>query len=396
MSYLGHQANQFAEPGAVARMSAAAARQALAGGWAPLRSPAANETLRMRGTHMHVVDLTRNVNVTLDWSGARAGLYVVLFRQDATGGRSVTAGTGWPTSTAWAGTGGALSVNLTPSSTTVVRFYYTGAAVYGLESYWTPLSLIVPGEPGILWATDWQMRRQLAGGPVTLWQDSDRTIPVTEVGQPVAVHDSLHGPAWVQTTATARPVLDLARGRYGLRFDGIDDVVSTAADLSGFGPRLDAVVGHTAHSPSGNGCVIESSVSSAANPGTFAIHSALGAAGTQGAVFTRIRGASTELSTGGNGVLPVGTHGVTSLRGQLTPTGLRVQRANGVTVINQSSGYLGDAFGTYPYFMGGRGSGGLIFNGMTFGGLILSRYLSDDKRSRVERWLGQQAGVTPW
>lgn len=262
---------------------------------------------------------------------------------------------------------------------------------------WTPLSLIVPGEAGVFWATDWQMRRQLAGGPVALWQDMDRTVPVTAVGQPVAVHDSLHGPAWVQTTATARPVLDLARGRYGLRFDGIDDMVSTAADLSGFGERLDAVFGHTAHSPSGSACVIESSVSSNANPGTFALHSVLGGAGTSGGVYTRIRGASSELAATTNGLLAAGAHGVTSLRGQLTPTGIREQRANGVTAVNQTGAALGTTFAPYPLFMGRRGAGStLVFSGMTFGGLILSRHLPDDQRARVERWLGQQAGVPTW
>jgi hypothetical protein len=65
-----------------------------------------------------------------------------------------------------------------------------------------------------------------------LWQDMARTIPVTAIGQPVAVVDHLHQqdgrwhPA-VQPTMARRPVFDIHDGQACVKYDGVDDLLLT-------------------------------------------------------------------------------------------------------------------------------------------------------------------------
>lgn len=84
--------------------------------------------------------------------------------------------------------------------------------------------LFASGEQGV-----WYDTNDLA----TLWQDTAGTVPVTAAGQLVARVDdkSGNGHHVLQVDSAKRPILRLnaTTGTYYLEFDGIDDMMSTAA-----------------------------------------------------------------------------------------------------------------------------------------------------------------------
>ncbi|MDR0182409.1 hypothetical protein [Lysobacter arvi] len=94
----------------------------------------------------------------------------------------------------------------------------------------------------------------------TLFQDAAGTIPVTRVGQPVGKVLDKSGCGWhlTQATATRRPVLQQdARGRRYLKFDEIDDALTTPAQVLSGGTHLFAVGAKITHpSPWGTYCRI--------------------------------------------------------------------------------------------------------------------------------------------
>jgi hypothetical protein len=86
---------------------------------------------------------------------------------------------------------------------------------------WTPALLFAAGEQGA-----WYDPSDFS----TLYQDAAGTVPVTDVGQPVGkiLDKSGRGHHATQTTATKRPLLQRdGFARYHLRFDGVDDFLST-------------------------------------------------------------------------------------------------------------------------------------------------------------------------
>jgi hypothetical protein len=141
----------------------------------------------------------------------------------------------------------------------------------------------------------------------TLFQDSAGTTPVTAAGQPVGLilDKSGNGRHASQATSTARPLLEDDGGKMCLKFDGVDDFLSTSAiDLTGtnkvtqfLGLQNAAITGAMVYSDFGLGAT-----------GSFVSLSGIGAYGDIG-IFKQGTGTNGSQQTA---VKPAGTTGVLS------------------------------------------------------------------------------------
>ena len=91
------------------------------------------------------------------------------------------------------------------------------------EAVWTPAELFKNGEEGFwLDGSDYS----------TMFQDQAGTTPVTAVGQPIGlwknkITGQTHNFNFSQATAAARPLTVTNSGKQAVRYDGVDDILST-------------------------------------------------------------------------------------------------------------------------------------------------------------------------
>lgn len=125
-----------------------------------------------------------------------------------------------------------------------------------------PLSLFAAGEQGV-----WYDPSDFS----TLFQDAAGTIPVTAAGQPVGMmrDKSGRGNHASQATATSRPILQTAGGKWFLAFDGVDDWMSTGG--INFSPSTKTMSCAGVRKLNNVGLVFEFSASITANVGAFAM-----------------------------------------------------------------------------------------------------------------------------
>lgn len=239
----------------------------------------------------------------------------------------------------------------------------TGTINDRMLQYWTSVSVPTPpatnlpndllfalGEKGF-----WFLPDDLS----TLFQDSAGTIPVTSVGQSVGrINDkSPNGFSLIQPTAGFRPTLGLsATGHNCLEFNGVDQwMTSNPLDLASSQVTVFAAVRKLTDVSTGT--IIELSLTSATNNGTFAL-SAPSAAG-QPNFFWRSRGTAAVTRTVAGYPAPVNAV-LTGIGDIVAPiSDLRVAGVGAPGAGAQGTGpYL-----SYPVFVGRRGGTGLSYQG---------------------------------
>jgi hypothetical protein len=208
----------------------------------------------------------------------------------------------------------------------------------------------------------------------TLFQDSTGTTPVTAVGQPVGLmlDKSGRGNHAIQSTATARPTLQLDAWRYCLNFDGVDDYLKAATFPGGLPIWMAmgvsrANVVFSVCAGTGNGMRWET--------------------GSNGAMRTN--------NYGGGGVnVAAGIIANTNtpyVQGGFANTGQIGAFANGVATATVATTPLS---GTAGLFIGCTESVSSMMQGRMYSGVFLSRLLSASEQSIAVRYIAARSGVT--
>lgn len=175
-----------------------------------------------------------------------------------------------------------------------------------------------------------------------------------------------------------------------LRFDGVDDVLSTGSiNLSGTNNLTLFNSARKVSDVTVPGIMVEFSTNSALNNGTF-INSVSGIAGNEGDLFYRIAGnASSYAQYAATPAAPVTF--VSTLIGDLSQATVAAQttaRYNGSAVTLTYSGTAGTGnFGNYPIYIGARAGTGSFFVGNLYGLIVRGASTSTPQLTATENWL---------
>jgi hypothetical protein len=265
------------------------------------------------------------------------------------------------------------------------KFGRMGASVSAGAAPWSPARLFATGEEGA-----WYDPSDLS----TMFQDSAGTTPVTAAGQPVGLilDKSGNGHHASQSTSTARPLLEDDDGVLCLKFDGVDDYLSTAAiDLTGtdkvthvLGLQNAAIAGTMVYSDFGLGAA-----------GSFVSLSGLVALGDIG-VFKKGTGASGSQQTAAK---PAGTTGVLSFN--LDLAGATPDLQNPLFNWNGEPGGVGvntdigaGTFGNRALHIGALAGPAYFLNGNIYSLVIAGALYDAATVDEAEAWVAGKTGVT--
>jgi hypothetical protein len=266
------------------------------------------------------------------------------------------------------------------------KFGRMGASVSAGAAPWSPARLFATGEEGA-----WYDPSDLS----TMFQDSAGTTPVTAAGQPVGLilDKSGNGHHASQSTSTARPLLEDDDGVLCLKFDGVDDFLSTAAiDLTGtskvlaISGTLDtatslAILYETSANAIGGGaffCAVDYNAGGVGDwlvSGNVASGFATVADQTARAVTTA---QMSSVFTSGVGALSVVVNG--------SPQTLE-------NTYNPSATSAGN-FGNHSLFIGARSGPSLLFNGNIYSLVIAGALYDAATLDAAEAWVAGKTGVT--
>lgn len=249
---------------------------------------------------------------------------------------------------------------------------------------WSPAYLFAAGEQGA-----WYDPGDLS----TLFQDSAGTTPVTAVGQPVGriLDKSGRGNHASQTVATSRPVLHQdSGGRYYLLFDGVDDGLQTPSINFSGTDKMTVFAGARKLRDSAVSILIELSVDTNSNPGTFNL-AAPTSTSTVGRDAFRSRGSVADFVDAG---------GVTAAPATVVYTGSAdiaapsiVFRTNGVERAANSTSQGAGNYGSYPLFIARRGGSSLTYNGRLYSLIVRGAATTQSQIEQAERWVNGKTGA---
>jgi hypothetical protein len=194
-----------------------------------------------------------------------------------------------------------------------------------------------------------------------------------------------------QATAASRPTLKQdATGRYYLHFDGIDDSLATAAIDFTATDKMTVIAGVHKASDAATAVVLETSTSSSATAGTFAL-------------FAPVSAGVGDYQFRSGGSIPGNGKTVTGLAAPVTSvvTGISDiagdyinMRVNGVLgVVNSADQGTGN-YTTQVMNLGRRNNASLPFNGRIYGLIVRGASTTDSQIVRAEKWLAAKTGVT--
>lgn len=223
----------------------------------------------------------------------------------------------------------------------------------------------------------------------TLWQDSARTTPVTDYGDPVGAMDdkSGNGNHATQATSTARPTLRQDGALYYLDFDGVDDKLQTGTiDLTHTSQVTVVAAVSKASNPAGRGTVVNF-VDNGLN--TFVLEAPKAAStDTRWLYAGNVVGVAAAHTLALNTpVLYTGTANIGAPKIEL--------RANGASAaVNFSSPGTGN-FKSGPLGIGDYvNMPGRFFHGRIYGLLVIDRILTASEIAMVEAHMATRSGVT--
>lgn len=190
-----------------------------------------------------------------------------------------------------------------------------------------------------------------------------------------------------QPSATKRPILEESGGLYSLKFDGIDDFMSTAAiDFSGT-DKVSAWAGVTKLSDSTAGQLFGLGQADV-NQGSFYVKAP--AAGNN-AYQVGMRGAAYAEVSGGLSVAPV-TDVITAILECNVPR--QQLSVNGVLSIQTSDDPVMATFGNYPVYIGEQGGGILFFSGNLYPLVIAGALYDASTVAKTNQYVAKKSGVT--
>jgi hypothetical protein len=251
---------------------------------------------------------------------------------------------------------------------------------------WSPARLFANGEAGA-----WYDPSDLA----TMFQDSAGTTPVTAAGQPVGLilDKSGNGHHASQSTSTARPLLVDDDGVMGLKFDGVDDYLSTAAiDLTGTSKVT--VISGTLDTSTSLGVLYETSANAIGGGALFCAvdYNSGGVSdwlvfGNAGIGFTTVADQTARAVTTAE-MSSVFTYSVGALSVNVNGAAQTLENVYQATATSTGN------FGNHPLFVGARSGPSLPFNGNIYS-LILAGALYDAPVvDEAEAWVAGKTGVT--
>lgn len=251
--------------------------------------------------------------------------------------------------------------------------------------YWTPLDLFGLGSQGF-----WYDPSDLS----TLFQDVAGTVPVTAVGQPVALmldksgrgnHLSINVPA-------SRPILrqNATTGAYYLATDGADDyMVSAPIDFTGT-DSVSLFSGMRKLSDAGTAVFAEFSASVTANQGAFAVF-APSSSGLPRIAFLS-RGTLQANATYDNAAVAAPVSLVATASGQISAD-VAALRVNGAAAAQSLADQGSGNYGNHPLYLFRRGGTSLPWAGHFYGLVGVGRLTTAAETMNVERWLARKVGV---
>lgn len=229
----------------------------------------------------------------------------------------------------------------------------------------------------------------------TLFQDSAGSIPVTNTAQQVGLmlDKSGRGKHAVQATTINRPIFQQdGNGKLHLAFNGTNSWMSTPAIDFTATDKMTVVAGVRKLSDALAGMLLEQSVNSVTNNGTFAL---LAPGGSNSSITGYLRGdTATSVSSPLGYVAPMSYVQtlLLNIAGAAGSTEL-VHRINSAGVVGGGASAGGGNFGSYPLYIGARG-GSAFFANMNFYGLIVRGTLSSDPQiASAERFMNSKTGA---
>ena len=199
-----------------------------------------------------------------------------------------------------------------------------------------------------------------------------------------------------QATSASRPVLKQdTNGKYYLFFDGVDDSLSTAAINFTATDKMTVVAGVRKLSDAVAKVLVELSVTSDTNNGSFGIFAPGGTAAPnyvsvlRGTAITNI--ASTVYASPITNVISVSLDISGSARAtEIFP---RVNGAIGATVGGGSADAGAGNFGNYPLFIGRRNNTSLPLNGHLYSLIVRGAQSSDSQIVSAESYVNSKTGA---
>ena len=224
----------------------------------------------------------------------------------------------------------------------------------------------------------------------TMWQDAAKLLPVTGEGQPVwhILDKSGNNNHAFATSSATRPILqrNATTGAYYLAFDGADDFLQTNNINFTATDEITVIAAVKNTSTVGYQNIVEFSVNSSINNGTFLLrcpHELKPFYLSRGTVV-----AQTALITTLNLLDGV----VLSAKSKISTDNLTL-RVNGVSnVINTDQG--AGNYGNYPLYIGRRGGTLQPFIGHLYGLIGIGRLTTDSETIALEKSIAKNVGVT--
>ena len=250
--------------------------------------------------------------------------------------------------------------------------------------YWTPMDLFGLGSQGF-----WYDPSDLS----TLFQDIAGTIPVTAVGQPVALmrDKSGHNNHVSISVPASRPILrqNATTGAYYLETDGADDyMVSAPIDLTG----TDSVAlfcGIRKLTDVAASMLLEFSSNATTTPGAFYV-SAPESPALASVSFKSMGSLSTNPS---NARAPAPVSLVVTALGKIS-TDTQTVRLNGAIAATAANDQGTGNYSSQPLYLFRREGTTLPWAGYFYGLIGVGRLTTATETLHAERWLARKVGVT--
>lgn len=253
----------------------------------------------------------------------------------------------------------------------------------GLDSgrpSWSIARLFANGEQGA-----WYDPSDLS----TLFQDSAGTTPVTAHGQPVGLmlDKSGRGNHAIQATPASRPLFQDVGGLRYLKFDGVDDFLSTASINFTGTDKVSLFAGVRKLSDAATGSLIETSTAFSGFPGSFQVRAPGG--DISQSYYLGSNNSGSIVAGIASGYLAPRSDVIT---GRLVAGGTSSIRVSGLAAVTFSTS--AGNYGNYPIYIGRRGGTSLPFNGNLYGLIIRGALTDDANTGKVEKLLAGKTGVT--
>ena len=191
-----------------------------------------------------------------------------------------------------------------------------------------------------------------------------------------------------QATNNARPVIKIdGTGKYYLLFDGGDDGLATNSVSFTGTNNISVFAGIRKLSDSARGMVVELSVTSASNNGTFGMTAPNAASATYA---FESKGTSLTDAVGTPFAAPI-TSVLSGLAGISTDS--NILRVNGVQADSDTGDQGTGNYGNYPLYIGRRGGSSLPFNGQLYSLIIVGKAVTATELANTETWINGQTGA---